>query len=546
MDTADLVASGENLTVEFKRHLNDRELVRAVTCLANGQGGVVLLGVEDSGKVVGAQPRHGDATYPDRLAAYIQNNTVPALGVEVRLDVVAGREVVRVDVPVADPAPVATKEGLYVKRVLDAKGEPACVPMSPHEVVSMGMITRGQDYATAPAVGASMNDLDPSEFERYRRLCTGNDDSIAQLADEDILKALGFAPLGHPVSLGAVLLFGTQEALRRWLPTTEFLFQDLRPGELGINDQFVEPLLAAAERLWNEVDRRNSVTELLVGMHRVDIPLIPALTRRESIANALVHRDYSMLGPTTVQITENEFTVSNPGGFPPGVTIANILEESRPRSAALAGAFKRAGLVERRGKGVNDMFDQQLRAGRDTPDYSRSTSGSVTVAVTLGTADLDLVRFLRTYESERQRSLSLDELRVVHEVKSSGSVTASELAATLGMLPATVRAVAARLVEAGILEERGVGRSRRYHLTAGFYDAAQDRGAYVRVKGIDPLQQERMILDYVTAFESITRSQAAALCQTTPSQARTILKALVDSGRLRLVGERRGARYVQP
>lgn len=261
---------------------------------------------------------------------------------------------------------------------------------------------------------------------------------------------------------------------------------------------------------------------------------------------SLVHRDYAALGPTQVQISDSEFTVSNPGGFPPGVTVANILDQSRPRSPILAAAFKRAGLVERRGKGVNDMFEQQLRAGRDAPDYSRSTSGSVIVTVPLGSADLDLVRFLLTFENETHQILGLDELRILHEVRASGSATGSELSEALSMLPATVRAIATRLVGLGILEARGNGRSRKYHLTARFYDLAQDRNAYVRIKGADPLQQERMILDYVIAYGSIARSQAAELCQISPVQARYLLRNLVDLGRLRLVGERRTARYELP
>lgn len=228
------------------------------------------------------------------------------------------------------------------------------------------------------------------------------------------------------------------------------------------------------------------MTELLAGLHRIEISLIPSVTRREAVANALVHRDYSALGPTVVQITDSEFVVSNPGGFPPGVTTANILDQSRPRSPILAGAFKRAGLVERRGKGVNDMFEQQLRAGRDTPDYSRSTGESVVVTVPLGDADLDLVRFLLTWENEHQRPLSLDELRIVHEVKAFGSTASMEVAETLNLIAATAKSLLGRLVELGILEARGVGRSRRYHLTARFYDLAQDRNAYVRVKGADP------------------------------------------------------------
>ena len=50
-----------------------------------------------------------------------------------------------------------------------------------------------------------------------------------------------------------------------------------------------------------------------------------------------------------------------------------------------------------------------------------------------------------------------------------------------------------------------------------------------------------MVLDYVSAYRSISRSQAAQdFCQTTPVQARATLKRLVDDGRLALQGERRG------
>lgn len=544
VDSTRLIDGGESLTVEFKTDVNDRDLVKAVACLANGDGGVLFLGVRDDGTVVGARPRHRNTTEPHRVAAMIQNTTEPALGVAVELDVVQGHEVVRIDVPRADPGPVGTKEGVFTKRVIDVAGRPQCMPMTAHEIVSMGMVTRGQDFATATAVGATTADLDEREFGRFRELCKGTGDDWGRASDADVLRGLGLVPLAAPISLGAVLLFGRGEAVRRWVPNAEFLFQDLRSHVEQTNDQTIGPLLQVAEHWGRLIDVRNTVTELMAGLHRVEVPLIPPVTRREAIANALVHRDYAVLGPTVVQVSDSEFVVSNPGGFPPGVTIGNILDQSRPRSPILASAFKRAGLVERRGKGVNDMFEQQLRAGRDVPDYSRSTSHSVAVTVPLGRADLDLVRFLLTWENDHQRPLSLDELRVVHEVKAAGSASNAELAEALSILQTSVRGITTKLVENGILEARGGGRSRRFHLTARFYDLAQDRNAYVRVKGADPLQQERMIVDYVRAYGAITRGQAAQLCQVSPAQARVSLKRMVDSGELLLVGERRGAKYV--
>ncbi|ALG86315.1 DNA glycosylase AlkZ-like family protein [Gordonia phthalatica] len=546
VDTADLIRSGESLAVEFKRDITDKELAKAVACLANGKGGTLLIGVDDDGTLVGAKPRHPGETDPNRVAAYIQAATEPALAVAVRIDMVDGFSIIRIDVPVADPGPIGTKLGVFTRRTLDPTGRPACVPMTPHEIVSMGMLSRGQDFAGSIALGATELDLDPNEFDRFRRFAAIAGDSIANLTDNDILRALGLVPLTAPISLGAILLFGTGEAISRWIPNAECLFQDLRVGIDTANVRIVEPLLKAAEHIQALIDERNTITELTVGIHRVEIPLIPSVTRREAIANALVHRDYASLGPITVQITDSEFVVSSPGSFPPGVTATNILDQSRPRSPILAAALKRAGVVERRGKGVNDMFEQQLRAGRSAPDYARSTDAGVIVSVPLGNADLDLVRFLLTWEDDQQHPLNLDELRIVHEVKSSGSATSTEVTEALNAPSVATKTNLGRLVEKGILESRGTGRSRKYHLTARFYDLAQDRNAYVRVKGADPLQQERMILDYVSAYSSISRAQAAELCQITPPQASRILKQLATDGRLALRGERRGAHYVLP
>lgn len=188
------------------------------------------------------------------------------------------------------------------------------------------------------------------------------------------------------------------------------------------------------------------------------------------------------------------------------------------------------------------MCEQQLCVGRDAPDYSSSTSDSVIVSVPLSSADLDLVRFLLTFENESQQTLGLDELRIVHEVRATGSATGGELSESLSMLLATVRAIATRLVKLGIFEARGNGRSRKYHLTARFTTllrtarlrAHQGRGPSAAGAN-DPRPR------HCLRFDRAKRGRRAVsdLCV----HARYLLKNLVDQGRLRLVGERRAARY---
>src|SRR5690242_9202628 len=77
---------GERFDVEFKgeqrERLNDRDLVEAAVCLANGRGGVLLVGVEDDGTITGARPRHESGrTDPLRVQALIANNTQPPTAV---------------------------------------------------------------------------------------------------------------------------------------------------------------------------------------------------------------------------------------------------------------------------------------------------------------------------------------------------------------------------------------------------------------------------------------------------------------------------------
>lgn len=546
-----LIAKGESLTVEFKRgkrrHLSDDEIVEAVVCLANGRGGRLLLGVEDDGRITGLEPRHDGTTQAHLIKAMIVNRTEAPVATEVELVEVAGAQVGVVDVP-QSAQPVGTKSGKYVRRTIRADGSPECVPYLLHEMLSVGLSAQGRDYAATPARGATPDDLDPTEFDRFRRLCAAGkgDRTLAEASDQDILRALRLLlpEQDNQLTLGAVLLFGTNDALGRYIPTAETVFQTLHSGSITANETIRQPLLRTADLLYELIQARNSEQEVIIGLHRIGVPRVPEGTIRESIANALVHRDYAELGPISVQLSESYFRVSSPGGFPAGITLANLLQDSRPRSPILAEAFKRAGIVDRAGRGISQMYTALLRAGRAEPDYTASNERAVIVTMTTSDTDLAMVRFIVEYEDSTSTNLTLHQLRIVHELRALGPQTASELSEALHESQAATRQQLARLTEMGITESRGNGRTRRHHLTAAFYrqSAASE---YLRLLDTDPIQQEHMVMAYIDQFGRITRSKAAELCRLSPPQARTLLKRLVESGELELHGERRGAYYMR-
>lgn len=547
-----MIAAGESLTVEFKRAssgaINDTALVEAVICLANGDGGTLLLGVENDGTITGAAPRHGAVTDPHLLQAMILNKTESPVATRVELFEISGQQVVLIDVPKM-PIPVGTKAGKYVRRSLKVDGTPECVAYPLHEMLSVGLAAQGRDYAATPARGSSRADLDPGEFHRFRRLCaTGKGDrTLAELGDEEILRSLRLVlpEQDNALTLGAILLFGTEAAVARWTPSAEVIFQESRRDLLAANETLTAPLFRAAGRLFDLVDVRNSEQELMVGLHRVGIPRVPSGTVRESIANALVHRDYSESGPVTVQLTEDLFRVKSPGGLPPGITFQNLLNDSKPRSPILAEAFKRAGIVDRAGRGIRGMYSQLLRTGRGVPDYSATNDHAVIVQVATSDADLEMARFVLEFEESGATPLPLLQLQILHEIKAVGPATTSELVDATRESDPAIRTHLARLNELGLVESRGSGRGRRHHLAAAFFRMAQ-ASAYVRLQDTDPIQQDHMILAFVDQYGRITRSKAAELCRLTPGQARVALKRLTDAGKLQMLGERRGAYYVRP
>ena len=83
-----LINMGESLDREFKADrgkFNDSVLYEEVIAMANSVGGVILIGVEDNGKVTGAKPRNDGPADPLKVQAAIFNNTVPHVNTRVSI-----------------------------------------------------------------------------------------------------------------------------------------------------------------------------------------------------------------------------------------------------------------------------------------------------------------------------------------------------------------------------------------------------------------------------------------------------------------------------
>ena len=555
-----IIAAGENFGVELKGEdaepLSDRELLEAVVCQANGRGGILLVGVEDDGRVSGARARHGSYTDPRRVESLIANQTVPSCPVECSVASLGGRDVLVIEIPPGRPV-TSTNTGVYKRRAMDVHGRPRCLPFLAHEMQSREASRGALDYSSLVVPEAKWEDLDPLEIERLRQMVARNrgraDASLLELSDHEIVRALGLGESSagggaggervDRVRVAGLLMLGREEAIARLVPTHEVAFQVLAGTRISVNEFFRLPLIRVAEEVARRFDARNEEEEIAVGPVRAGVPDYSPAGFREAFHNALIHRDYTRLGAVHVQWKPEEIEVSSPGGFPDEVRLDNILVTApRPRNPVLADAFKRIGLVERTGRGIDTIFEGQLRYGRPAPDYSRSTAGSVQLVLAGGSANLALARFIMERDTPSQR-VTVDEMLIVNAVDGERRLELARAAELVQRSEPATRSVLERLVESGILEARSERRERVYHFSAATYRALGRPAEHVRLTGIEPIQREQMILQFVDAHGRITRSQAADLCQVGGREARAVLEKLVNRGELVVRGEKRGAYY---
>jgi len=544
-----MIPKKESMTVEFKsdrKSLPDRELIETVVCLANSEGGRIYLGVENDGGVTGVHKNHENY---HGLAAMIGNRTTPSVPVRVEPLLQDDQTVLRIEVPKSSQL-IATTDGVIKRRRMQSDGTPECVPFLPHEFASRLANFRKMDVSTLAVPEATPDDLDPVQRARLRQFIARNrgDDVLLELDDARFDSALGLTiregERWRPTLTG-LLLIGREESLRRLVPTHEIAFQMLEGEEVRLNEFTRAPLIQSLEWLETLFKPLNPEAEMQIGLFRVSVPRLDWRAFREALANAVIHRDYSMRGAVHVRIKGDTLTISNPGGLVEGVTLDNLLTtEPRPRNPSLADACKRIGLVERTGRGVEIIYRGMLRYGKQRPDYSRSDRYSVVLRLSLSDANLAFLQLMLKEEERLKRPLPIDSLITLSVLLEQKRASRKELASFLQKDSATARRILELLVEAGLVQPHGATRGRTYTLSPQVYKELGAEVEYTRQVGFDRLQQEQLVRNFVEQNGSIRRSDVMKLCRLDKDQAYHLLKDMVDADILKRMGEKRGAHYV--
>jgi ATP-dependent DNA helicase RecG len=521
----------EGLQLEFKEAKNRYDfdkLVQYCVALANEGGGKIILGVTDQ------RPRRivGTTAFeePGRTEAGLHNRLAHRIPVE-ELLLAEGRVLV-VHVPGRLPGTAWQIEGRYLKRAgddLTALGEAE---------LKATFAETGPDFSAEPCPGAVMGDLSPAAIALFRDRWAkkSNDERKRHWSDAETLTNAELLVDGQ-LTYAALILFGTRTALGRRLAQAELVFEyrsSDASGPAGDRVEFREGFFAWQDALWDKVNLRNEKQSYQDGLFRMDLLTFDEVPVREALLNAVTHRDYRLGGSVFVRQYPQRLEVVSPGGFPPGITAANVLDQQNPRNRRLAEALAKCGLIERSGQGMNLMFETAIRQGKALPSFAGTAAHEVRLTLDGKVSSPAFVRFLERIGEQTLRSFSTDDFLTLDALHREQPLKD----ALKERLPG--------LVAVGAVEAMGRGKGVRYMLSKALYAAMGAKGTHTRKKGLDHETNKALLLKHVSS-QGREGAPLADLRQVLPalpgSAVQSLMNELRKEGSVYLEGQRRWARW---
>jgi len=340
------------------------------------------------------------------------------------------------------------------------------------------------------------------------------------------------------VTYAALLLLGTRSALGRHLAQAELVFEyrsSEASGPAAQREEFREGFFAWQDALWMLINLRNERMPYRDGLFVMDVPTFDEVQVREALLNAVAHRDYRLGGSVFVRQFAQRLEVVSPGGFPPGITPANVLDQQSPRNRRLAEALARCGLIERSGQDMNLMFERAIRQGKPLPDFTGTSAHEVRLCLNGMVSDPAFVRFMERLGEETLRSFSTHDFLVLDYLHREQPLTY------------TLRARLPRLLEMGAVENNGGrGKGAHYMLARRLYDALGARGVYTRKKGLDRDTNKALLLQHIQR-NAAQGSKMKEFLQVLPalprSQIQVLLRELAAAQAAHTIGIKNGARW---
>ena len=172
--------------------------------------------------------------------------------------------------------------------------------------------------------GATESDIDLLEVYRLKEKLRIRDagSALPDLADTTFLDNLNLIRMDKDevrVTVAGLLFVGKAASIARLLPQAEVIYlhySDEAQTEYDNRMDMQEPVISILDKLTERIRTYNRLTNVQVGLFRLEVYDFSEAVFQEALLNALAHRSYEDMAPVYVKHYPTKIVIENPGGFP--------------------------------------------------------------------------------------------------------------------------------------------------------------------------------------------------------------------------------------
>ena len=438
--------------------------LKSVSAFANGRGGKLIFGVKEDNTILGLSDYQ---EVSENISEIIKTKMDPNPEFDMEIKEIDGKVILILSVFAGKNTPYFVVDGgsrTAYKRVGNQS-----VPASRIDLFNLSLKGEHISYDSLQSK-KKLKDVSFKELKIEYKERTGKD------FEEKDLKSFGLVNDEGNLTIAGALFADNYQVYQSRVFCTRWNGLTKANGRMdALDDAEFEGNIIYLLKVSLDFVKRNSKKMWKKGpVYRIEFPEYPERAVQEALVNALIHRDYSVIGSEVhVDIYDDRLEIYSPGGMYDGTFVQDLDPlnvSSTRRNPIIADVFARMDLMERRGSGlrkiieaykVEENYKEELK-----PEFKSTESSFTTILKNLNYDTQNVTQNDGQIVGENDgqivgKKLKPDDRRkqIVKIIKTNSKITAHDLSKEFNVSERTIERDLKVLTDGEIIEYVGSAKN---------------------------------------------------------------------------------------
>ena len=414
--------------------------LKSVSAFANGRGGKLIFGVKEDNTILGLKD-YKDTS--ENISEIVKTKMDPNPEFDMEIEEIDGKVILILNIFVGKNTPYFVVDGgsrTAYKRVGNQS-----VPASRIDLFNLSLKGEHISYDSLKSK-KKLEDVSFKELRIKYKERTGKD------FEEKDLKSFGLVNDENNLTIAGALfadnyqIYQSRVFCTRWNGLTKASGRIEALDDVEFEGNIIYLLKASLDFV-----KRNSKKMWKKGpVYRIEYPEYPERAVQEALVNALIHRDYSVIGSEVhVDIYDDRLEIYSPGGMYDGTFVQDLNPlnvSSTRRNPIIADVFARMDLMERRGSGLRkiiEAYESEENYKKELkPEFKSTESSFTTILKNLNYAPQSVTQNVtqNVTQSVGQKLKPSDRREKILEIiKNNPKITANDLSKQFNVTDRTIK-----------------------------------------------------------------------------------------------------------